>query len=49
MGRFVLSVITTSAWSAPVLDTRVHYTGHGAFMVSGKIISQKKLFPRGML
>jgi len=27
----------------------LHYTGDGVFMVSGKIISRKKLFRPGML
>jgi flavin reductase (DIM6/NTAB) family NADH-FMN oxidoreductase RutF len=34
---------------SPKHPDTLHYTGDGVFMVSGKIISRRKLFPRGML
>lgn len=46
---FVFEVVKAKVAVLPKQPETLHYTGDGVFMVSGKIISRKKLFPLGLL
>ena len=46
---FIFEVVKANVAVSPKYPETLHYTGDGVFMVSGKIISRKKLFRPGML
>jgi flavin reductase (DIM6/NTAB) family NADH-FMN oxidoreductase RutF len=46
---FILEVLEADVALSPKHPETLHYTGDGVFVVSGRIISRKKLFPCGML
>ena len=46
---FIFEVVKANVAVSPKHPETLHYTGDGVFMVSGKIISRKKLFRPGML
>jgi len=46
---FIFEVVKANAAVSRKHPETPHYTGAGVFMFSGKIISRKKLFPRGVL
>jgi methyl coenzyme M reductase beta subunit len=46
---FIFEAVKANVAVSPKHPETLHYTGDGVFMVSGKIISRKKLFLRGML
>jgi hypothetical protein len=47
--RSFFEVVKANVAVSPGHPETLHYTGDGVFMVSGKIISLKKLFRPGML
>ena len=46
---FIFEVVAARVAPAPKHPQTLHYTGDGVFVVSGKVISKKKLFRPGML
>jgi flavin reductase (DIM6/NTAB) family NADH-FMN oxidoreductase RutF len=46
---FIFEVVKAHVAVSPKHPKTLHYTGDGVFMVSGKIISRRKLFRPGML
>lgn len=46
---FIFEVVKAHVAASPKHPETLHYTGDGVFMLSGKIISRKKLFRPGML
>ncbi|HVZ15265.1 MAG TPA: flavin reductase family protein [Bauldia sp.] len=46
---FIFEVVKAHVAKSPVHPETLHYTGDGVFMVSGKVISRRKLFRREML
>lgn len=45
---FVLEVVKAHVAKSPRHPRTIHYTGDGAFMVAGKVISRRSLFRPGM-
>lgn len=46
---FIWKVVKAHVATAPKYPQTFHYTGDGVFMISGKIVSRRKLFLPGML
>jgi len=46
---FIFEVVAAHVAPTPKHPQTLHYTGDGVFVVSGKVISKKKLFRPGML
>lgn len=46
---FIWEVVSAQAAVSPKYPQTLHYTGDGVFMVSGRIISRRRLFRPGML